>query len=167
MHVVARIGKAHGLRGEVTIQVHTDAPAERFRPGAQFATEPDRGTVTVSSVRVHQQIYLLGFEGISDRTAAEALRNTRLLLAQEDTADEDEGWREEELLGLQVVTTDGAPVGEVSGLHTRPVQDLLQVRRPDGAEVLVPFVIELVPQIDAEAGTVTIDPPAGLLELGN
>jgi len=165
--VVARIGKPHGLRGEVTVQVHTDAPEERFTVGTEFATEPDRGPLTLRSVRVHQQVYLLGFDGVADRTAAEGLRNTRLLLADEDEAEEDDAWREEDLLGLKVVLTDGTEIGEVSALHTREVQDLLEVRRTDGRELLVPFVEEIVPEVDEESGTVTIDPPTGLLELGD
>jgi len=165
--VVARIGKPHGLRGDVTVQVHTDAPEERFTVGTEFATEPDRGPLTLRSVRVHQQVYLLGFDGVADRTAAEGLRNTRLLLADEDEAEEDDAWREEDLLGLKVVLTDGTEIGEVSALHTREVQDLLEVRRTDGRELLVPFVEEIVPEVDEESGTVTIDPPTGLLELGD
>lgn len=168
MFVVARIGKPHGLRGEVTVQVHTDDPEERFTPGTEFATEPDRGMLTLRSVRVHQQIYLLGFEGVPDRTAAESLRNTRILLAgEEEDRGDDDAWREEDLLGLTVVLADGTVVGEVSALHTRDVQDLLEVRRTDGREVLVPFVEEIVPEVDEEARRVTIDPPEGLLELGD
>ena len=162
MFVVARIGKPHGLRGEVTVQVHTDDPEERFSIGTQFATEPDRGPLTLRSVRVHQQIYLLGFDGVPDRTAAEALRNTRLLIddADEVEPEDDDAWREEDLLGLAVVLTDGTVLGEVSALHTR------EVRRTDGGEVLIPFVEELVPEVDEEAGRVVVDPPEGLLELG-
>src|SRR5690606_19704766 len=82
--VVARIGKAHGLKGEVTVQTHTDAPEERFTVGTEFVTEPDRGTLVLRSVRLHQQTYLLGFVGVTDRTGAEGLRNTRLLLAEDE-----------------------------------------------------------------------------------
>lgn len=165
--VAARVGKPHGLRGEVTVQVHTDDPQGRFVPGASFATDPAaRGPLVLRSVRVHKGVYLLGFEGHPDRTAAEALRGTRLLVTDEDDVDEDDGWREEDLLGLQVVLADGTPVGMVSALHLREVQDLLQVRLTDGREVLVPFVEEIVPEVDEEAGRVVVDPPAGLLELG-
>ncbi|WP_109474746.1 ribosome maturation factor RimM [Ornithinimicrobium cavernae] len=169
MFVVARIGKAHGLRGEVTVQTHTDAPEERFTVGTEFVTEPDRGPLTLRSVRLHQQTYLLGFEGVPDRTAAEALRNTRLLLPEDAEADveDDDGWYEEDLLGLTVTLPDGTVLGEVSALHTRDVQDLLEVRRPDGRELLIPFVEELVPEVDEEAGRVVVDPPEGLLELGD
>lgn len=168
MFVVARIGKAHGLKGEVTVQVHTDNPDERFTVGTEFATEPDRGVLVLRSVRLHQQTYLLAFEGVTDRTGAEGLRNTRLSLDEDDVAqDDDEGWYEEDLLGLTVVLTDGTVLGEVSALHTREVQDLLEVRRPDGREVLIPFVEEIVPEVDEEAGRVVVDPPPGLLELGD
>ena len=154
MHVVARIGKAHGLKGEVTVQVHTDNPDERFTVGTEFATEPDRGVLVLRSVRLHQQTYLLAFEGVTDRTDVE------------DEID-DGGWYERDLLGLTVVLTDGTVLGEVSALHTREVQDLLEVRRPDGREVLIPFVEEIVPEVDEEAGRVVVDPPPGLLELGD
>ncbi|KUG51584.1 ribosome maturation factor RimM [Serinicoccus chungangensis] len=166
--VVARVGKPHGLRGEVTVQVHTDDPEGRLTPGARFATDPQqRGPLTLVSVRQHQGTYLLGFEGHPDRTAAEALRGTRLLVDDADAEEvDDAGWREEDLLGFAVVRVDGSPVGEVTALHLRPVQDLLEVRAPSGALVLVPFVEELVPEVDEETRTVVVDPPPGLLELG-
>ncbi len=169
VRIVARIGRAHGLRGEVTVQVHTDSPEERFTPGTEFATEPDRGPLVLRSARLHQQTYLLGFEGVTDRNAAEALRNTRLLHDEDDVEDEidDGGWYEKDLLGLTVVLTDGSVLGEVSALHTREVQDLLEVRLSDGREVLIPFVEEIVPEVDEEAGRVVVDPPPGLLELGD
>lgn len=166
--VAARIGKPHGLRGEVTVQVHTDDPDGRFVVGGAFDTDPaSAGPLVLRSVRVHQGIYLLGFEGHPDRTAAEALRGTRLLVAEVEGDDEDgdEGWREEDLLGFTVHLVDGTPLGEVSALHVREVQDLLAVRTPRG-ELLVPFVDELVPEIDEAARRVVVDPPPGLLELG-
>ncbi len=170
MYVAARIGKAHGLRGEVTVQVHTDDPQGRFLVGAEFATESPSGAagepLVLRSVRVHQGTYLLGFEGIPDRTAAEALRNTRLLLTDgAEDEDADDGWYEEDLLGFTVLDTDGTEVGTVSALHLRPVQDLLEVRLPGGGTALVPFVDELVPEVDEDARRVVIDPPEGLLDL--
>ena len=168
--VAARIGKPHGLRGEVTVQVHTDDPQGRFVVGETFTTEPaERGPLVLRSVRVHQGTYLLAFDGHPDRTAAEALRGTRLLVTDDGTAeaDADEGWREEDLLDFAVVLPDGSPLGTVSALHVREVQDLLEVLTADGREVLVPFVDELVPEIDEEERRVVVDPPPGLLELGD
>lgn len=172
MHVVARIGKAHGLRGEVTVQAHTDAPQDRFLVGTEFATQSPTGAagepMVLRSVRVHQGTYLLGFEGVPDRTAAEALRNTRLLLAEDGAQDDgDEGWYEADLLGFAVVLPDGTPVGQVAALHVRPVQDLLEVRLPGGGSALVPFVDELVPEVDEDARRLVVDPPPGLLDLSD
>ncbi len=164
--VVARVGKPHGLKGEVTVRVHTDAPKDRFAAGTVLRTDPDeRGPLTVRTARMHRGIWLLGFEGATDRDAAEALRGTKLLAAP-DTDDDDDAWYEEELVGLRVVTVDGREVGTVAGLQDRPAQDLLELSLPDGATAYVPLVEEIVPEIDLEAGRVVIDPPPGLLELG-
>lgn len=164
--VVARIGKAHGLRGEVTVQVLTGAPDERFVPAATFATDPDEtGPLLVRSARDHNGILLLGFEGIEDRTGAEALRGTKLLANPlEDDGDEDT-WYERELVGLVAVTVSGEEVGEVTALESRPAQDLLVVRLKDGRLARVPFVAAIVPEVDIEGGRVVLDPPAGLLDL--
>ncbi|GAB94597.1 16S rRNA processing protein RimM [Kineosphaera limosa] len=170
--LVARIGKPHGLRGEVTVQAHTDVPAERFVPGTVFATQPERGALTLRSARLHQGIWLLGFEEAADRTAAEALRRTRLVahVDLDDPDDDDDAWYAEELVGLPVRDVDGAVIGEVTDLVTRPAQDLLQVRLRDGRTGLVPFVEALVPSVQAGAGAedphVVLDAPDGLFDLG-
>ena len=164
--VVARIGKAHGLRGEVTVQVLTGAPDERFVPGATFATEPAAsGPLVLRSARDNNGILLLGFEHTDDRSGAEALRGTKLLANPlEDHGDEDT-WYERELVGLKVVTVGGNELGEVTALQSRPSQDLLVVQLTDGREVLVPFVTAIVPEVDIDRGRVVLDPPPGLLEL--
>jgi 16S rRNA processing protein RimM len=174
--LVARIGKPHGLRGEVTVQLHTDDPEARFTPGAVLQTRAAPGsgvpkTLTVATTRVHRGIWLIGFEQIPDRTGAESLRGTQLFLDAADLAaaddEESEGWYEDELVGLSVVTVDGSVVGEVVGLETRAVQDLIVVKLAGGGEALVPFVEAIVPEVDLEAGRVVIDPPAGLLDLNS
>jgi 16S rRNA processing protein RimM len=165
--VVARIGKAHGLRGEVTVEVRTDAPGERFVPGATFVTDPETaGPLRLRSARDHNGILLLGFEGAPDRSAAERLRNVLLLADSDEEGDDENAWYEKDLVGLSVVTVGGEPVGEVAGLENRPAQDLLVLRLTDGREALIPFVAALVPEVDVEGGRVVIDPPAGLLDLG-
>lgn len=164
--VVARIGKAHGLKGEVTVQLHTDSPEERFVKGAQFLTDPVKvGPLTLRSARVHNGIYLLAFDQAPDRTAAEGLRGTKLL-AEADELVEDDAWYEEDLLGFDVVLDDGTKVGVVKGLESREVQDLLIVDGVDGYDILVPFVEEIVPEVDEDERRVIITPPPGLLELG-
>lgn len=164
--VVARIGKAHGLRGEVTVQVLTGAPDERFAPGATFVTEPgESGPLVLRSARDNNGILLLGFEQVEDRNSAEALRGTRLLAEALADTGEDEAWYERDLVGLRAVTLEGADIGEVTALQSRPAQDLLVLRLSGGREVLVPFVTAIVPEVDIEGGRVVVNAPPGLLDL--
>ncbi|WMY77092.1 ribosome maturation factor RimM [Citricoccus sp. I39-566] len=164
---VARIGKPHGIRGEVTVQVYTDEPAERFVPGAVLTGRRGSGgrdgELTVVRARWNKDILLLAIEGITTRNQAEELRGTELFAAP-DEAGEDDAWYEEDLVGLAVLV-DGRRIGTVTGLHTGEFQDLLEIEVDGGAEVLVPFVDEIVPEIDPESGTVTLTPPPGLLTL--
>ncbi len=172
---VARIGKPHGLGGEVTVQLHTDDPDRRLVVGATFGTQAAPGsgvprTLTIRSTRVHNGTWLLAFEQIPDRTGAESLRNTRLLLdADEPAADPDdsdeESWYEADLVGLEVVHRDGTRVGTVSGLELGPAQDLLVVTLAAGGTAYLPFVGAIVPEVDIAGGRVVVDPPDGLLEL--
>lgn len=172
---VARIGKPHGIRGEVTVQLFTDDPEERFAPGARLRLEPaaplaPEGTVTVRSARWNKSVLLLSLEEVRDRNGAEGLRGTRLLAEAQDEAADDE-WYEHELAGLEVRTGpgdgSGPRVGVVTGLVTLPVQDLLEVELDeDGREVALPFVEEIVPVVDPEGGFVVVTPPPGLLGLG-
>jgi 16S rRNA processing protein RimM len=175
--VIARIGKPHGLHGEVTVQLHTDQPERRLAVGAVLDTEAAAGTgvpraLTVRSTRVHNGVWLLGFAEVPDRTGAESLRGTRLVL--DDAADEggadpddDDAFSEDELVGLRVVDPSGADLGEVSGLELGSAQDRLLVTLTDGREVLVPFVEAIVPEVDVEGGRVVLDAPPGLLDLGS
>jgi 16S rRNA processing protein RimM len=165
--VVARIGRAHGLRGEVTAEVRTDSPERRFVAGAAFATDPaERGPLTLQSAREHSGVLLLAFEGVDDREGAEALRGT-VLLVDADASDEPDAWYDDELVGLRAQRVDGTALGEVVALLTGGAQDLLQVR-PVGGEpaddVLVPFVTALVPTVDVAGGRVVLDPPGGMFD---
>lgn len=164
---VARIGKPHGIRGEVTVQVMTDAPEDRFVPGTELTVEPaSKGPLTVISARWNKDILLLGFEEVADRNGAEELRGAVLSVDTEelDDEDDDEGWYEHELVGLAAKVGDDV-VGTVSGLRTLTVQDLLVVDDTQGREVLVPFVEAIVPEVNVEGGYVLITPPPGLFEL--
>ncbi|GAA2457875.1 ribosome maturation factor RimM [Streptomyces macrosporus] len=165
--VVARIGRAHGIKGEVTVEVRTDDPEMRLAPGAVLATDPASvGPLTIESGRVHSGRLLLRFEGVRDRTAAEALRNT-LLIAEvdpEERPEDPDEYYDHQLIDLDVVTRDGTPVGRIEEIAHLPYQDLLVVRKTDGGEVLVPFVAEIVPEIDLDEQRAVIDPPPGLLD---
>ncbi|MFF2925339.1 ribosome maturation factor RimM [Streptomyces celluloflavus] len=165
--VVARIGRAHGIKGEVTVEVRTDEPELRLAPGAVLATEPSAtGPLTIATGRVHSGRLLLRFEGVQDRTGAEALRNTLLIAAvdPEEVPEDPEEFYDHQLIDLDVVTRDGTTVGRIAEISHLPYQDLLIVRRPDGSEVLIPFVGEIVPEIDLQEQRAVIDPPPGLLD---
>ncbi|GGO93760.1 ribosome maturation factor RimM [Wenjunlia tyrosinilytica] len=164
--VVGRIGRAHGIKGEVTVEVRTDEPELRLGPGAVLLTDPPSvGPLTIETGRVHSGRLLLRFEGVPDRTAAEGLRNT-LLIAEvdpEEVPEDPEEFYDHQLIDLDVVTVEGAEVGRIAEIAHLPYQDLLVVRRKDGGEVLIPFVSEIVPEIDLEEQRAVIDPPPGLL----
>ncbi|MGC5012614.1 ribosome maturation factor RimM [Streptosporangium sp. DT93] len=129
--VVGRIGRPHGLRGDVSVEVRTDEPDRRFAPGTALATEPaSTGPLVVESCRWHSGILLVRFEGVTGRDRAEELRGTMLVIDSGDIPppeDPDEFY-DHQLIGLTVVTPGGEAVGEVSDvLHHG--QDLLVVRR--------------------------------------
>ncbi|MEU9320731.1 MULTISPECIES: ribosome maturation factor RimM [unclassified Streptomyces] len=165
--VVARIGRAHGIKGEVTVEVRTDEPELRLGPGAVLATEPaGAGPLTIETGRVHSGRLLLRFEGVRDRTAAEALRNT-LLIAEVDPAElpeDPEEFYDHQLMDLDVVLADGTEVGRITEITHLPSQDLFIVERPDGSEVMIPFVEEIVSEIDLAEQRAVITPPPGLID---
>lgn len=164
--VVARVGRPHGVRGQVSVEVRTDAPERRFTSGAVFATDP-AGAGPLRLVAAHDRsgTLVLELEGVGDRDAAEGLRGVLLLAdvpAVED--DEDDAWAVGALVGLRAERTDGRAAGVVTGVEHGPAQDLLVLRQPSGAPARVPFVAALVPVVDVEGGRVVLDPPGGLLE---
>jgi 16S rRNA processing protein RimM len=168
--VVGRIGKPHGIRGEVTLDVRTDEPDRRFTAGAVLRAQPPQGSasplraVTVTRTRWHQQVLLATFAELPDRTAAEAARGLLLYAdvpADESPEDPDEFY-DHQLVGLAAYDVDGRPLGEVTGL-VHGAQDLLAIRTPDGRDTLVPFVHELVPEVDVAGGRVVVADRPGLV----
>lgn len=160
---VAKIVRAQGLRGEVAIAVHTDDPAVRFAPGTVLETEPaSAGPLTVVKARTHHGRWMVAFEGVSSREAAEALRGVELVIDAANS-EEPDAWYSHELVGLTVELTTGEAVGVVVGLENAPAQDLLMIKETNGARTAVPFVSAIVPIVDVAGGRVVIDPPGGLL----
>ena len=165
--MVGRIGRPHGVRGEVTVEVRTDDPELRFAPGAVLLTDPaDRGPLTVAGRRWHRETLLLTLDGVDSREAAEEFRNTELLVetAGLPVLEDPDEFYDHQLVGVAARLTDGSPLGEVEAVRHEG-GDLLVVRRPDGGEVLVPFVSAIVPTVDLAGGFLAVDPPEGLLEL--
>ena len=168
--VVGRIRRAHGIRGDVAVEVRTDEPDRRFAVGNVLPTDPaDRGPLTITASRFHSGLFVLSFAEVKDRTAAEELRGTWLVMDSADigpTGDPDEFY-DHELIGLSAVTVTGEPVGVVTDIRHHG-QDLLVIAPGStpgqGTEVLVPFVTAIVPEVDVPAGRLVIDPPPGLLD---
>jgi 16S rRNA processing protein RimM len=173
--VVGRIGKPHGVRGEVTVELRTDEPDRRFADGARLTTrtpagQPPHGpgrpaALVVERTRWHQSRLLVTFAEVVGREGAEAVRGLTLVteVDLEETPEDPEEFYDHQLVGLAATTTDGAPVGEVTEVVHGTGQDLLAIRTPDGREVLVPFVSALVPVVDVRAGTLQVEDRPGLL----
>ncbi|MDR1078388.1 MAG: ribosome maturation factor RimM [Propionibacteriaceae bacterium] len=165
--VVGVVRRAHGLTGEVAVEVRTDEPELRFAPGAELWPESGGPAWTVADRRWHQGRLLLRLSGLKDRDDAEALNGT-VLLARVDpsqspgAADE---FYDHQLIGLAVVTATGRPVGRVERVLHRPAQDLIQFTTAAGPRQ-VPFVAALVPEVDLAQGRLVLADLAGLLDDG-
>lgn len=162
--VVGRIGRPQGVKGEVTVEVRTDDPDDRFADGAVLTTET--GTLTVESSRYQGKYLVVAFEGVHDRNAAEQLRDTLLHVDRSQLPpleDEDEFY-DTQLVGLRAVLADGTTLGAVDDVLHLPGGDVLSVKQDD-REVLVPFVKAIVPTVDLAKGELLVDPPEGLLNL--
>jgi len=173
--IVARIGRAHGLRGEVSVEGRTDAPEERFVDGAVLHVEdgPRRRalqatggptSLTLTRVRDNNGILLLSFAEVPDRSVAESLRDVLLEAEVSEESDEPDAWYDHELVGLTVVDGADLPLGEVVAVQHPGAQDLLVVRTSAAGDRLVPFVAAIVPEVDVKRGRIVITAPPGLLE---
>ncbi|MEY4438176.1 MAG: hypothetical protein RL249_588 [Actinomycetota bacterium] len=157
--LVGRIGRAHGILGEATIEVRTDEPDKRFAVGAKVNTD-NHGDLTIVSGRVHNGILLLGFAGISTRNQVEELRNEMLYSDVDinaDNGDEDE-YHVLQLIGCITYLESGEKFGEVSDVINLPGQDLLAIKT-EQEEVLIPFVHQLVPEVDVKNKRMVVIPP--------
>ncbi len=156
---VGRIGRAHGILGEATIEVRTDDAASRFALGATLETDSN-GTLVVDSVRVHNGILLLAFVGYSDRNAIEKLRDV-LLYADVDInapGEDEDDYHVLQLIGCRAELEDGSNLGEISEVLNLPGQDVLVIKA-EHEEVLIPFVKALVPVVDIAGKKLIVIPP--------
>ncbi|MCF2561269.1 ribosome maturation factor RimM [Bifidobacterium boum] len=173
---VCRIGRAQGLKGEVTVQVFTDEPDYRFEPGSVLYTRDGEQEFEVAHSRTFKNRWIIHFEGVDDRDAAEALNGTVLYGEADDPEDmlEEDAWYPKDLVGLEARFADGNTLGAPDGQTVGKVVDviegaqyLLKIRLAKPVEgetsTLVPFVDQLVPDIDLEDGYLTLDPPGGLI----
>lgn len=162
--VVGRIGRAHGVHGEVAVDIRTDDPERRFAVGSRLWA--GERALTIAATRPHAGRLLVRFDGVADRTAAEALRGTLVEIDRADgerPEDPDEFFIDD-LVGLAVQTPTGDPLGTVVDVWHLPGQEVLAVRRDDAPEWHLPFVTALVPQVDLDAGILIATPPDGLVD---
>lgn len=166
--VVGQIVRPHGVRGELVVDVRTDEPELRYVVGSVLMTDPPAvGPLTVAAARPHQGRLLVTFEGVADRDVADGLRGVLLCVDSETIpppADPDE-FHDHQLVGLRAQTPDGHAVGVVVRVEHAPASDLLVLRLADGRTGLVPFVREMVPEVDLAGGRVVLTPPDGLFDL--
>lgn len=165
--VVGRVVKAHGITGELVVEVRTDDPDERFAPGNRLRLKPARGDgardVVIEAARPHGGRLLVRLPGVADRTAADALRGQLFVVQATELPpiDDPDEFYDHQLEGLAVRTVGGTSVGTVAEVLHTAAGELLSVRTEDGAEVLIPFVTAIVPRVSLAEGIVEIDPPKG------
>ncbi len=173
---VCRIGKAQGLKGEVTVQTFTDEPYERFEPGNVLCTADGEREFVIENARTFKNRWILLFEESQNRNDAEALNGTELYVHAEDAQElaAENAWYIKDLVGLQARLCEenqlGLPactIGKVVDVLDG-AQSLLKIRLnnpidDDNKTALVPFVEALVPEVDVANGYLTIDPPGGLI----
>ncbi len=169
--IVGRVRRAHGVRGELFLEVLTDAPDAIFAPGARlFAgttagdVAPNAATLHVEDARPFKDGLLVTFDEITDRNEADRWRERYLLVPVDELEPpgEDEVYLHD-LIGLAVQRVDGSPVGTVSAFFELPHGILLEIRR-DGGTVLMPYREEFIAEVNVEAGILVVDPPEGLFE---
>lgn len=163
--LVGTVGRPHGVRGEVSVNVLTDEPERRFAAGSVLQTP--RGPLTVGTTRWHQARLLVRFDEVPDRTAAEQLRGLELRVdvARDERPADPEEFYDHQLVGLLVESTAGDPLGELVDVLHLPMQDVLVVRR-EGRDRLIPFVSEIVHEVDLDEGRAVVEAIPGLLDEG-
>ena len=170
--IIGSVVRAHGTRGEVVVYVTTDEPDDRYVAGSVLATDPaTAGPLTIEAVRTYtaggRPQVLITFDGVFDRDSAERLRGVKLLCDSSEItpSDDPDEFHDFQLVGLAVALDSGENIGEIIRVNHGPGADLLIVKRPDGRQTLIPFVRQIVPEVDLAGGRVVITPPEGLLEL--
>lgn len=162
---IARIGAPHGVRGQVRLQAFTAEPADVAAYGA-LETEDGTRRVEILGLKPGKTGFIADLKGVTDRNAAEALKNARLYVSRTvlPEADEEE-WYHADLIGLAVRDGGGETVGEVVTVQDFGGGDLLEIRYRDRRQtVYLPFTRDAVPTVDVAGGFVIVDPPAGLLD---
>ena len=167
MALVGRVARAHGIKGQVIVNLETDFPVERFRPGSELfvcrngVVQP----VRITSVRFQHARPVIGLEGVETTNDAETLSGLELRVPAERLMPLPPGtYYHHDLIGCRVETRDGARVGEVEAVDASSGGTRLVVD-DRGEEILIPLVADICPIIDVDAKRIVVDAPEGLFEL--
>ena len=167
--VVGRLGRPHGVHGEISVEVRTDEPELRFAKGSKLSVKESNNQLTVLSSRWHQEKMLVKFEEITDRDLANEIKGKTLTIKIDPNSIETkkDQYYEFQLAGLKVIDKNGKTLGQIKEVITNLAQDLLVVETVDKREVLVPFVKQIVTTVDLDKKIVIMDPPTGLFDEEN
>ncbi len=163
---VAKIGAAHGLRGEVRLQVFTQDPDAIIGFG-ELTSEDGTKKFRVASLRPANGHFVAKLRDVNDRNASELLTNIELYVTRDKlpTIEADGEFYHADLIGLRVEDKAGKNYGVVIAVRNYGASDLIEVAEPPKKSgTLIPFIDQFVPEVDVEAGRVVIEPAPGLFE---
>jgi 16S rRNA processing protein RimM len=162
---VAKVGAAHGIRGEVRLFVDADDPLAVRKLGP-LEDETGARQFKIAAVREGKGHLIVRFDGIADRNAAERLTNLELFVSRDRLPKQKDAntFYQADLIGLRVETRDGAPLGTVAAVRNFGAGDLLEILPGGGgATFMIPFVDQFVPTVDVDSERIVVDPPEGTL----
>jgi len=162
--VIGKLRHAHGLRGEILMEVLTDFP-DRLKKGSQLYLEPDFVVHSIHSIRNHAKGMLVGFEGIDTPEIARQYRNRLAFVRVSDQPSLPEGdYYHHQLIGLDVLTEDGIELGNVTGILATGANDILEIRGTSGKDILLPYTESVVKNIDLQNMILRVHLIPGLIE---
>jgi 16S rRNA processing protein RimM len=157
---VARIGAAHGVRGEVRLWTFTEDPLAVASYGPLETSDGAR-RFTIKQLRAAKTHLVATLDGVTTREAAEQLNGVELLVAREKLPAPDDGeFYHADLIGLAAETTQGEPLGAIVAVHNFGAGDIIEIAPPRGPTIMLPFSNAVVPVVDIAGGKVVIDKPA-------
>jgi 16S rRNA processing protein RimM len=157
---VARIGAAHGVRGEVRLWTFTDDPLAVTHYGP-LSTKDGTRQLEVTKAREAKDHLVATFKGIADRSSAEKLNGIELYIARDQLpATDDDEYYHADLIGLAAETAAGEPLGRVIAMHNFGAGDIIEIAPPAGSTIMLPFTNAVVPTVDLNGGRVVIELPA-------
>lgn len=157
--LLAVIGGAHGIKGEVRVRSFTEDPEDVGAYGPLLDAKGRR--YTVASARLQKTVVVVRFKEVADRNAAELLNGTELFVDRSALPEEGEDeFYQADLVGLVARTVDGTVIGEVTGFHDFGAGDILEIAPDQGTSIMIPFTEAAVPEVDLDLGFILVEPVA-------